>query len=365
MKKCQNISSTRRNSACQSIVRYLGMYAVLLIFMALLELTIFTGCSSCSEDGKYDFKTSRDALDKYHEYLADLRGIKHTNTKDFGSLLCQWREVSDTVYLFLLKDSVIYRHHNEADDYFLIHDSVRKEMLRLTETWKYSYSDVIAIKDKTCAYKDDAELLDVVHEAEPFFNAMDSVAISVCDKSSILKRYRYFLKETLKTGINSKAELLEFLSHEDFLFRTFLAHLYEMDNEPLADITRNTEQICTNIFEAAQNGKIPSRDAVVYMSMRTVRRLLQNSAECVDNISRLDMKDEAQGNAYLWMIIQPFISIDRLSFATMTSQDRKRFDYIAEQLPKSRRFADTFDIDLKALNYLLPQQLLKIYVLSL
>ena len=44
---------------------------------------------------------------------------------------------------------------------------------------------------------------------------------------------------------------------------------------------------------------------------------------------------------------------------------RNRLDYISTQLPKSRRFADTFDINLQALNYLLPQQLLKIYVLSI
>jgi hypothetical protein len=100
------------------------------------------------------------------------------------------------------------------------------------------------------------------------------------------------------------------------------------------------------------------------MSMRTVRRLLQNSAECVENINRLEMKGKSQGNAYLWMIIQPFVSIDPFLLATLTPQERSRFEYIVTQLPKSRWFADTFDINLKALNYLLPQQLLKIYVLS-
>lgn len=86
-----------------------------------------------------------------------------------------------------------------------------------------------------------------------------------------------------------------------------------MDNEPLSDITKDTETICRNIFLAAKDGKISSKDVVVYMSMRTVRRLLQNSAECVENINRLEMKNKAQGNAYLWMIIQPFISIDQFS----------------------------------------------------
>ena len=334
------------------------------ILSVLLVLTVFSVCSSCTDEGKYNFRTRQDALTEYGNYLKKVRAITHTNTKDFGETLHEWHEISDTVYKFLANDSVFSKHHNEANDFFLMHDSIRKEMLRLTENWKYGYGDVLTIKDMTCAYKEDKELLEAVHEAEPFFNAMDSINISVCDKSSILKRYRFFLSETKRSGINNKAELLKFISQEDFLFRSFLAHLYEMNNEPLSDITKDTETICRNIFLAAKNGKISSKDVVVYMSMRTVRRLLQNSAECVENINRLEMKNKAQGNAYLWMIIQPFISIDQFSLATMTEQERKKFNYVIAQLPKSKKFADTFDINIKALNYLLPQQLLKIYVSS-
>lgn len=138
-----------------------------------------------------------------------------------------------------------------------------------------------------------------------------------------------------------------------------------MDKEPLSDITKDTETICRDIFIAARNGNIPAKDVVVYMSMRTVRRLLQNSVECVNNINSLEMKNKAQGNAYIWMIIQPFISIDQFSLATMTPQERSKFEYIISNLPKSKRFAQIFDIKQRELNYLLPQQLLKIYVLSL
>lgn len=98
--------------------------------------------------------------------------------------------------------------------------------------------------------------------------------------------------------------------------------------------------------------------------MRTVRRLLQNSAMCVSDINRQKMKSKEQGNAYLWMIIQPFISIDQFAIATLTPRQRSDFNYVTTQLPKSVQFAKAFDIDQRSLSYLLPQQLLKMYVLS-
>ena len=328
-------------------------------------LTIVVLLSACNKHDKYQFDTSRSAVETYRGFLSKLKATKTSNTKEFAASLKEWKEVNDTVYKFLVKDSAFVKYHNEANDYYLIHDSIRKEMLRLTETWRYGYGDVFAVKDQTSIYKDDQELTEAVKAATPFFASLDSTGTSVCDKASILKRYRFFLATTRKNGINSRDDMLRFIRQEDYMFRTFLGHLYEMDGEPLADISRDTEEICRNIFIASREGRIPSKDAVVYMSMRTVRRLLQNSAECVNDINRLEMKGKSQGNAYLWMIIQPFVSIDPFMLATMTPQERNRLDYISTQLPKSRRFADTFDINLQALNYLLPQQLLKIYVLSI
>lgn len=342
-----------------------SFHYVLSVLLILTVLLIFSGCSSCSGKDEYDFSSNSEALDTYKDYLKKVRDVSKSNTKEFGEMLCEWKTVNDTVYKFLLKDSVFSKYHNEANDYFLIHDSIRNEMLRLTETWRYSYNDILVLKEKTCQYEEDKNLRSVVLDAENFYKSINENPISVCDKQSILKRYRYFLKETLAKGISSKDEMLQFIQQEDFLFRTFLSHLYEMDNEPLSDITKDTELICRNIFLSAREGNLDPKDAVVYMSMRTVRRLLQNSAECVENISRLEMKSKEQGNAYLWMIIQPFISIDQFSLATMTEQERRQFDYIISQLPKSKRFAETFDIKLQSLNYLLPQQLLKIYVLTL
>lgn len=361
-KKIDNVKQTslwKKAEKHKTIV----MWSPTVISILLLLLILLP--RACSDEVRYDFDDVDDALERYHDFKKRVSGIPKTNTKEFGQLLYEWQEVSDTIYKFLDKNGIFPKYHNEAGAYWRTHNEVKDEMLRLTETWKYDYTDVLLIKENSCRLREDTILTNAVNAAAPFFNALDKEKISECDKASILLRYRYFLQQTKKNGIHSTDELLRFIRSEDFLFRTFLAHLHEMDNEPLSDITHDTEQICRNIFMYTREGGIPSQDAVVYMSMRTGRRLLQNSVECVKEINRLHVKDKATANAYLWMIIQPFLSIDQLSLATMTEQERSQFLYIATQLPKSRRFAENFGIDIKSLNYLLPQQILKLYVSSL
>lgn len=334
---------------------------ILLVLLMLLILLCQVTCSG----RKWKFKSREDALEAYYDYLDGVRKMKKTDTEEFGELLYEWQELTDTVFKRLDKDSTFNVYHNEAYKFWQTHDSIKSQMLRLTESWKYGYEDIYIIRDKSCPFKNDSVLVRAVREAEPFYQLLDREGISSSDIQSVLMKYRFFLQETKKAGIHNREQMLGFIGKEDFMFRSFLAHLYEIDKEPLADITRDTEAICLQIFTAAREGKIPVKDAVVFMHMRATRRLLQNAEVCVNDINRQTMKSQTQANAYLWMIIQPFISINQFAFATMSEHDRAVFVSLTKQLPQTKRFAETFHVDLAELNYLLPQQLLKLYVLSL
>lgn len=339
----------------------LPIFSVLLVFTVLPFLT---ACSSYTGNKDYDFHTHEDAINCYQSYLGNIKQTKSTNTEGFTNQLLEFKQITDTVFRYLRKDSSFIKDPSITSRFIVIHDSIRSEMMRLTETWRYSYSDILFIKERTSTFHEDKELQEAVKEAEPFFLSLDSLPLYQEDKQTLLTRYRHLLISVREKGVNNRADMLSFIRQEDVIFRSFLTHLYEMDDEPLADITQNTEIICKGIFISARERKIPARDVMVYMSMRTVRRLLQNSAVCVADINKQRMKSKAQGNAYLWMIIQPFISIDQFAIATLTPQLRSDFNYVITQLPKSVQFAKAFDIDQRSLSYLLPQQLLKMYVLS-
>ena len=332
--------------------------------MGMMAIILCMTNTSCSKD-ELDFQKPGDAIKTYRNYLKEVQNTKTTNAKDFCERICKWQELTDTVYKYLQKDSLFKKDYKSGEAFYEIHDSIKSRMIELTETWRCSFTDVVNIKEGSSPLRKDEELRQSVKEATPFFNHLDSLPTIHTDKKTILSQYRQFLAQTQKKGINSTEEMLEYIKGEDILFKSFLEHLIEIDNDPVADITRMTENICRNIFINAKNGKIPAKDAIIYMSMRTGRRLLQNSAVCVKDINTVKMNSKAQGNAYLWMIIQPFISIDQLSIVTLTEREKNTFKYIQEELPKSSAFAKSFNIEQRALTYLLPQQLIKMYILSL
>lgn len=330
----------------------------------LIVLYVGLNMSSCASNDM-NFSDDVEALEAYQNFLHEIKGKEISNTDVYTADLMKFKQMTDTVYKFLKKDSVFLQEPNKVARFSLLHDSIKYELTRLTETWRYSYDDVVSIKLNTSSFKDDQELMEAVKEAEPFFLSLDSIQFLSEDKETTIARYRHLLRIFSENGVTSKNDMLSFIREEDAIFNSFLSHLYEINDEPVADITNATEGICNSIFDAARQGKIPAKDVMIYMSMRTVRRLLKNSAVCITDINKNQLKNKEQGNAYLWMILQPFICIDQFSIATITPQEKSNLNYIISQMQKSSKFAKTFEIDQRSLSYLLPQQLLKMYVLSL
>lgn len=334
------------------------------VMVVCLVVSVVLGIRSCS-GSNYNFSSKEEAISCYRGYLSEIRKTDVLDTKKCSSEINRWLEVRDTVIHYLVKDSTFTMESKAYVELENITDSVRMEFIRLSETWKCTFSDVISIKESTSPFKSDKEILDAVQGATPFFVRLDSVNIHDVSKDEAIDEYRLFLVKWARNGIITDGDMLKFIADEDIYFRTFLAHLYELEDDHISDITHMTEDICTRIFREARKGKINPKTALTYMSMRTVRRLLQNSTVCVNDIKHKKMKSEMQANAYLWMIIQPFMSINQFAIATITPEERQSFKYIAEQLPKSSSFSKAFNIDQRALNYLLPQQLLKMYIQTL
>ena len=97
----------------------------------------------------------------------------------------------------------------------------------------------------------------------------------------------------------------------------------------MTEITNNTADICSNIYKAASEGILPTSETLVLMSMRTDRRLILNAQVCHDVLKRGQIKSANQANAYLWMMLQPYLSMDALAIAMLTLQQIQAMTDIA------------------------------------
>lgn len=153
------------------------------------------------------------------------------------------------------------------------------------------------------------------------------------DKQQVLSAYRALLAESVRDGIHSRDDLTAYLKKEDALFRAFLAHLHDLDGSDVADIARDTERCCEQVFLAAGRSEVAWRDAMVFLAVRTNRRLIQNARTCIDDVRNRRVETPQQACAYIWMILQPYASMDGLCLALLSPDDRERLYGIAAQTP--------------------------------
>jgi hypothetical protein len=317
--------------------------------------------ASCSVKSDFHFDNPHDALRQYRDFHHSIAAEPKANAEKLADFICQWQELSDTVYNYIKKDPAFTAHVSLSMTFQATSDSVRIELLRLASDC--SLSDVAYVKMHTSPYRDDVKLNATKAKANTFFSALDKQ--SAYNKGTVrekVEQYRSFLADTKAHGINSQKELLSFLETEDRHFRSFLSNIDEYSNVGLKDVTKMTEQICADIYSATSKNKLASEDVIVYMGMRTCRRLLLNAEVCNKLIKAGKVNSPNQANAYLWMTLQPFLSMDALSISMLTETQQKQMAELASSYPEiSERLSNKGYADKEHL-VRIPTQLMRLYI---
>lgn len=301
-------------------------------FAILFATCFITSCSSGKK--KLHFKSSSDALNEYRAYLSSLKGEKDYSIEKITSSLKEWRVIDDSVLNYVSKDTIRKAHFYPIQDYKKIHDSIQVEYLRLASSKPRNYKDVVFFKSQVL---DSCMFAKVRRGAEPimpFFSLLDKQSLYKGNKEKMLTAFREFLERTETNGIHTKAQFLSFLQVEDVLFRSFLNHLYDMNDVSVSSITQSTEHICKQVMHRAGTEMISSEDAMIYMTLRSNRRLLLNAEICSTDIRTGKVKTIAQQTAYFWMVLQPFISIDDFGMAVLSVEQKKQFEKLASDAPQ-------------------------------
>ncbi len=332
----------------------------------LFFLCSFLFCSCTGGTRDYDFKDSKDALAAYSDYLKCVKTMPKCSTTELEEYINNWLELSDTVYNYIRRDPYFTAHADLKTDYYVMSDSIRGEILRLACSEQRTMKDVALLKLHTSPYQDNRELTVIRKEAETFFAGLDkNTTYKVGTPADLLRQYKNFLDGVKSLEITDNQQLLSFIEIEDKHFRTFLTHISDYTDMGLTDITKNTEIICSKIFRAAAEGKLRSDYTMVYMSMRTDRRLLQNASICNNLLKARKVKDSIKSNAFLWMVIQPYLSMDSFAVTMLTEKQTKEYLSIAESYNTLiNNLSATKQIN-KETAQQLPTQIIRLYISSL
>lgn len=282
-----------------------------LIFHLLFLCTLFIS-SSCSTGTQYDFESSNDALRKYNSFFHSIQEQQVFNSEQMAAYINQWQELSDTVLHYIEKDPAFTAHAGLSMVFAENTDSIRTALLRLAD--KCTLSDVAYVKLHTS---------------------------------------------------HSKKEFLNYIANEDRYFRSFLANLDKCSSMNMTDITNQTTDICTSIYSNASKKIISAEEALVYMSMRTNRRLILNAKICHEVLKRGKIKDSPQANAYLWMMLQPYLSMDSFGVAMLTPDQSQAMTDIAKDFQAIVSRLDSKHLLDKELSDKLPTQLMRLYISTL
>ena len=315
---------------------------IMAIAMIIVTAASFTACNK--DDKKFSFETTQQAVNACHKELAAIRPLKKATIEELSVLADRWIALQDTTFAVMVRDSTIDSSSDIAADFFAVSDSIRSEIIRLALDEPRTMKDVIYFKVHTARNRDNIQKSKDYKNAVAFYNNLDKAPTYNTVEESV-KHYESLLQKS--GAFKKEGELLKFISEEDRCFRSLMVHLNDVKQEELETLASRTAMIFEKLYESTQvepENPVSSR-LVMYISMRFNRRIIQNAEAVVRDCQSGKELTEQQASNYRWMLLQPYLSIDTYSMASITEEQAKSLQKMAEQLPRTLAYIDGKDFD--------------------
>lgn len=307
----------------------------IIVAMAVLILSLSMTSCGYAEKNNNGNKVERALMD-YQAFLENITEIKELATERLIPLLGEWKMLDDSVYAIV--------HHAEIHNgvtgndsvYWVLRDSINGKMLELTESQTRTltdYLDVILFLNET---ELDSLSRSFSSSAHKFYASMDVVPVFGYDNRNTVKKYEQVLDDALQKGFKSRNDVFMFLWQEDRAFRSFLTHLSSYGDIPLTNIRDKSSLLMKRLVELGQeeNPLLTPKEIVILLTMRNNRRLLQNAVQCADDIHKMKIRNATQASAYMWMLLQPWMTFDKTSYALMNEEQIKALYALAAKAPE-------------------------------
>lgn len=363
--KTLSVRQTRRQSSClhPGIDHLLFNGDRLLLYTTWVVLLAITLLASCSRSAEHGFRSSEEAIKAYADFFQTVKNTERITTDRLVELTRQWYALDDSVASCITRDSMA-AHASARQE--IIHDSLRFHMGRLIDKRQWTFTDYLTIIESLNRVETDTVSLPLVASAHRFYAGLDSVSTYGTNAARTIELYQKMLDQTLKDGFQSKADIITFLRKEDMAFRSFLEHLPAYGDIPLDDITTQTGEVIRHIIDLSmkEHPLFGKEELVILLTVRNNRRLLQNALVCLDEIRHNNrIADGNRSTAYLWMLLQPWISFDELSYALLSERQTNALRRLAKETPKAAKQLKSSGFPLEVDG--LPALLIKSYITNI
>ena len=239
----------------------------------------------------------------------------------------------------LASDTTIQLNTNLTTYYYIIVDSIRDEINRIARLQPRSLKDVTYLKIYTAKNREKTHSSKDFKNASEIFGNMEGAELYK-DLNTTTEAYISLLEKT--APFSKEDEVVDFLQKEDRCFRSLMAFLSEADQKELAIITSKTSQLFDDLYSRVSDGEknsITERTSLL-LTMRFNRRIIQNAEACMSDIKAKKRLTDQQRDNYRWMLIQPFMSIDGYSMASLTDGQEKSLLRLSDELPSLFAYLD-------------------------
>lgn len=302
---------------------------------ALLLALSLSACKD-GDSGTRSFPGADAALEDYKSFLCSVSQRKALSTSELVSSVLEWKALDDSVSAAMFRDSVHTDRAAVDSAYFSLRDSITDRLASLVDGRKRSFQDYLDFALAVNRPGLDSLSRQFMMSAHRFYASMDSVPVFGLDNVSTIRRYEDILDDAARRGFRDKRDLFTFLRNEDRAFRSFLGHLPTLGDIPLAKVRDGSSALMKEMIGLCQGDKpsFTTSEVVILLTMRNNRRLLQNALQCVNDINNRKVKGGDQSAAYLWMLLQPWVSFDGFALSLMSDAQTGTLRTLAAETPK-------------------------------
>lgn len=300
--------------------------------LTIMVLTL-TACSGKQEAEQKQYRDATEALSDYKSYLQKISSSKSATTKEIITLAKEWKELDDNIAKQFFEKA--YTEEAGASDSIYINTRIAcvDALGNLAEKEKRSLADYLDLVTALNEQRGDSITQELVKSVHQFYGKLDATPSYGVGNAETVVRYERTLQDALDKGLHSKQDVFAFLKAEDKAFRSFLEHLPTLGNIPLEKVRDNSSLVMKQIVDLAaeENGVFQPTEVVTILTMRNNRRLLQNALQCVNDIRSGMVSKGGQSAAYMWMLLQPWVSFDSYAFSMMSEAQMKTMQILAKE----------------------------------